>query len=94
VTFQLQVTNLVRALATPAIVVETTHPDASQLRIELIGADGSESVVWNRGAGPLPASIALSAMTGAWMTGRYQLEVTDMVEGTTGSLTRWCIHAN
>lgn len=94
VTFQLQVTNLVRASATPAIVVETTHPDVSQLRIELIGADGSEAVVWNRGAGPLPASLPLSTMTGAWMTGRYQVKVTDLVEGTTGALTRWCIHAN
>ncbi|MBN1769689.1 MAG: proprotein convertase P-domain-containing protein [Deltaproteobacteria bacterium] len=94
VTFQLQVTNLVRASGTPSLVLETTHADVSQLRVELIGADGSETVVWNRGAGPLPASLALSAMTGAWMTGRYQLEVTDMVAGTTGSLSRWCIQAN
>lgn len=94
VTLEMQVTDLVRASGAPAVVIETTHPDVSQLRVDLIGADGSEAVVWNRGAGPLPASIPLSAMTGAWMTGRYQIRVTDMVEGTTGSLTRWCIHAN
>ncbi len=94
VTFQLQVTDLVRASATPSLVLETTHPDVSQLRIVLIGADGSEATVWNRGAGPLPSELPLSLMGGAWMTGRYQLKVTDMVAGGTGSLTRWCIHAN
>jgi subtilisin-like proprotein convertase family protein len=94
VTFQLQVTDLVRASATPSIVLETTHPDVSQLRVALIGADGSESTVWNRSAGPFPASIPLSLMAGGWMTGRYQVQVTDMVAGSTGSLTRWCIHAN
>lgn len=93
-TLQLQVTELIRASATPSIVLESGHPDVSQLRVRLIGADGSESTVWNRGAGPLPSSIPLSLMSGAWMTGRYQLEVTDMAAGTTGSLTRWCIHAN
>jgi subtilisin-like proprotein convertase family protein len=93
-TIQLQASDMVRAAGTPNIRLETGHGDVSQLRIDLIGADGSETVVWNRGAGPLPATIPISAMTGAWMTGRYQLTITDMVAGTSGSLTRFCVEAN
>jgi hypothetical protein len=33
-------------------------------------------------------------MAGAWMTGRYQLTITDLAAGTTGSVSRWCIEAN
>jgi subtilisin-like proprotein convertase family protein len=94
VTLQLQVLDLVRAAGAPNLSLTTSHPDASQLRIELIGADGSESTVWNRGSGALPASFPLSGMTGDWMTGRYQLTITDLTAGTTGSLSRWCIEAN
>ncbi|MBI5486974.1 MAG: hypothetical protein HY905_06550 [Deltaproteobacteria bacterium] len=93
-TVQMQVTNLVRASGAPSARIETTHGDASQLRITLIGADGSETTLWNRGAGPLPATIPISTMSGAWMTGRYQLTITDMAAGTSGTLTRFCIEAN
>ena len=94
VTFQLQVLDLIRAAGTPNLSVTTSHPAVSQLRIELIGADGSEYTLWDGGGGALPASFPLPRMAGAWMTGRYQLTITDLAAGTTGSVSRWCIEAN
>ncbi len=94
VVLQLQVLELIRSAGTPSLTLATTHPDGGQLRIELIGADGSEYTLWSGDGAVLPSSFALLAMAGDWMTGRYQLTVTDLAAGTTGSLTRWCIEAN
>ena len=73
---------------------QADHGDVSHLRISLIAADGTETTLWNRSPGPLPATFPLSSLSGGWMTGRYQLTITDMVDVTSGSLTRFCIEAN
>jgi subtilisin-like proprotein convertase family protein len=92
--FETQFDTIVRSLGTPRIRLALSHSSWSQLRIVLTGADGSESVLWNRSTGTPPSTFDITAMTGAWMTGRYQLRIEDHVDGTTGTLTGWTIMAN
>ena len=90
----MQVTDLVRSTGAPVARIETTHGDTSHLRVKLISADGTEATVWNRSGGAWPGTFAISSLSGGWITGRYQLEITDMVDTVNGSLTRFCIEAN
>jgi hypothetical protein len=92
--FETQVTDIVKATGTPSLQLAISHGDWSQLRVVLTGADGSSNVLWNRGTGTPPSIHSLSGMTGAWMTGRYQLRVEDHVDGTSGSVTSWTVRAN
>jgi subtilisin-like proprotein convertase family protein len=92
--FETQVTDIIISTGTPVLEVTLSHPDWSQLRIVLTGADGTQETVWDRGTGSPPSTFPVYGMAGAWMTGRYQLLVEDHVSGSTGSLTRWAITAN
>jgi subtilisin-like proprotein convertase family protein len=94
VTAEHQVTELIKSSGTPTLTVDITHPDVSELRIDLKAASGREMTVWNRSAGPLPASFTLTLLGGEWMTGRWALTVTDSSQGNTGVLNGWCLEAN
>jgi subtilisin-like proprotein convertase family protein len=94
VTAEHQVTELIKSSGTPTLTVDITHPDVSELRIDLKAASGREMTVWNRSAGPLPASFTLTLLGGEWMTGRWALTVTDSSQGNTGVLGGWCLEAN
>lgn len=94
VRFEMQVPTLARASAAPTLRIEQSHPDATQLEIDLVSAGGTTVRVWNRTAGPMPTTISLPTLAGTWLTGRWALKITDKVQTGTGSLTRWCIEAN
>jgi subtilisin-like proprotein convertase family protein len=86
------ITAYVRAeSATPQLALTLTHGAPTQISIRLTAADGTVYTVKSQGSTTIPTSFSLTGLTSQWLTGRYQLRVTDHTEGTTGSLASWAI---
>jgi subtilisin-like proprotein convertase family protein len=95
VQFEFMAPEFVRAGGGARLVIDLSHPDVSQLEIVVLAANGSEIGVWDRGpAAAWTPNVPLPTLSGVWMTGRWAIRITDMVEGGTGTLNGWCIEAN
>jgi subtilisin-like proprotein convertase family protein len=47
--------------------------------------------VKQQGTATVPTSFTLTTLQSAWLTGRYQLAITDHAAGNTGSVGSWDI---
>jgi subtilisin-like proprotein convertase family protein len=47
--------------------------------------------VKQQGTATVPTSFTLTTLQSAWLTGRYQLAITDHAAGNTGSVSSWDI---
>ena len=90
--FETMITDSVNANgATPTLLLSITHASPTDLSIELIAADGTIIQIKDQSDATIPASTPLTGLTSDWLTGRYQLSITDHVDTNSGTLTSWSI---
>lgn len=93
--FEMQIADIVHQnTGSPTLDLTISHSRTRELTVILVSANGYEHTLWDRSTGPMPSTFTLTGMATEWVTGRYQLRVEDHVDGTSGSVTSWCVNAN
>ncbi|MDD5309624.1 MAG: hypothetical protein PHU25_20085 [Deltaproteobacteria bacterium] len=89
--FQMTITDIAaNDSVDPVLHLAITHASANQLDIVLVAADGTVVQVKDVGE-PLVADTPLTGLSSKWLTGIYELHITDSVTGTAGTLDAWGI---
>jgi hypothetical protein len=90
--YQLHIETLARVdAAEPVLNLTVNHANPADLSIKLTAADGTVFTVKQQGTATVPASTTLTNLQSVWLTGRYQLAITDHAAGNTGSVSSWDI---
>jgi subtilisin-like proprotein convertase family protein len=89
--FEMTITDIVtNEAADPVLHLAITHATAKQLDIALTAADGTVIQIKEVGDA-LVEDVPLTGLASEWLTGMYELRITDTVTGTAGTLDAWSI---